>query len=121
VSIQERIKKNSRLFQSYLDERGIPDSYWELAGGEDGKVTKWPLPKTARRWVNVDGFTVGEHFPSTDRMLSRRSFLDVAQGIFLDLYPLWLFAMSLDLKPDLELYRENAELLARPLTKVARK
>lgn len=120
-SIQERIKKNSRLFQIYLDERGIPDSYWELAGGEDGKVTKWPLPKTARRWVNVDGFTVGEHFPSTDRTLSRRSFLDVVQEIFLDLYPLWLFAMSLDLKPDLELYRENAALLARPLTKVARK
>lgn len=119
--IQETIKKNSRLFQSYLDERGIPDSYWELAGGEDGKVTKWPLPKTARRWVNLDGFTVGEHFPATDRILSRRSFLDVAQEIFLDLYPLWLFASSDDLRADLELYRENAELLAGPLTKVAGK
>ncbi|MEK6287291.1 MAG: DUF2461 family protein [Acidobacteriota bacterium] len=121
--IQETIKRNSRLFQRYLDERGIPDSYWELAGGEDGKVTKWPLPKTARRWVNLDGFTVGEYFPATDRALSRRSFLDVAQEIFLDLYPLWRFAASADLKgdlkADLELYRENAELLARPLTKAA--
>ncbi|MEK6321998.1 MAG: DUF2461 family protein [Acidobacteriota bacterium] len=119
--IQETIRKNSRLFQSYLDQRGIPDSYWELAGGEDGKVTKWPLPKTARRWVNLDGFTVGEYFPATDRTVSRRSFLDVAQEIFLDLYPLWLFAASDDLKADLELYRENAELLARPLTKVVGK
>ena len=119
--IQETIKKNSRLFQSYLDERGIPEAYWELAGGEDGKVTKWPLPKTARRWANLDGLTVGEYFLAPDKALSRRSFLDVAQGIFLDLYPMWLFATSDDLRPDLELYRENAELLARPLTKVAGK
>ena len=119
--IQETIKKNSRQFQRYLDERGIPDAYWELAAGDDGKVTKWPLPKTARRWVNLDGFTVGEYFPATDRTVSRRSFLDVAQEIFLDLYPLWLFAASGDLKTDLELYRENAELLARPLTKVVGK
>ncbi len=119
--IQETIKKNSRLFQRYLDERGIPESYWELSGGEDGKVTKWPLPKSARRWVNLDGFTVGEYFPATDRTLSKRSFLDVAQEIFLDLYPLWLFATSDGLKADLDLYRENAELLARPLTKVVGK
>jgi len=37
----------------------------------------------------------------------------------LDLYPLWLFATSENLKDDLQLYRENAELLARPLTKAA--
>jgi len=119
--IQETIKKNSRLFQRYLDERGIPETYWELAGGENGKVTKWPLPKTARRWESLDGFTVGEYFPATDRSLSRRSFLNVAQEIFLDLYPLWLFATSDGLKADLELYRENASLLAPPLTKMALK
>jgi Conserved hypothetical protein (DUF2461) len=119
--IQEKIKKNSRLFQRYLDERGIAKSYWELAGGEDGTVTKWPLPKTARRWVNLDGFTVGEHFPSNDRVVSRRSFLDLAQEVFLDLYPLWLFATSDELISDFELYRENVESLARPLTKIAAK
>lgn len=118
--IQETIKKNLRPFQRYLDERGIAESYWELAGGEDGNVTKWPLPKTARRWVNLDGFTVGEHFRPSDRVVSRRAFLDVAQEIFLDLYPLWLFATSNQLKTDLELYRENAKLLARPLTKAAK-
>jgi uncharacterized protein (TIGR02453 family) len=117
--IQETIKKNLRLFQRYLDERGIPETYWELAGGEDGKLTKWPLPKTARRWVNLDSFTVGEYFRPTDRIVSRRAFLDIVQEIFLDLYPLWLFAESARLKADLELYRENAMLLARPLTKVA--
>ena len=37
----------------------------------------------------------------------------------LDLYPLWLFATSDNLKNDIELYRENADLLARPLTKIA--
>ena len=118
--IQERIKKNSRLFQRYLDERGIAESYWELAGGEDGKVTKWPLPKTARPWVELDGFTVGDHFPSSDRVVSRRTFLDRVQKVFLDLYPLWLFASSNDLKADLELYRENVASLARPLTKSAK-
>jgi hypothetical protein len=119
--IHETIKKNSRMFQRYLDERGIPESYWELAGGHDGKVTKWPLPKTARRWVNLDGFTVGEHFRPTEQIVSKRAFLDVAQEVFLDLYPLWLFAGSDKLKADFDLYRENAELLARPLTKVAKK
>jgi hypothetical protein len=119
--IQDTIKKNLRPFQRYLEERGIAESYWELAGGEGGKVTKWPLPKTARRWVNLDGFTVGEHFKPSDRVLSRRSFLDVAQEIFLDLYPLWLFATSDQLTTDLELYHENARLLARPLTKVAKR
>jgi len=118
--IQETIKKNLRPFQRYLDERGIAESYWELAGGEDGKVTKWPLPKTARRWVNLDGFTVGEHFKPADRVVSQRAFLDVAQEMFLDLYPLWLFATSDQLTADLELYRENAKLLARPLTKAAK-
>jgi hypothetical protein len=118
--IQDTIKKNLRPFQRYLDERDIPDSYWELAGSEDGKVTKWPLPKTARRWVKSDGFTVGEHFKPADRVVSRRTFLDVAQEIFLDLYPLWLFATSDQLTADLELYRENAKLLARPLTKAAK-
>lgn len=120
-SIQEKIKRNLRPFQRYLDDRGIPESYWELAGGEDGNVTKWPLPKTARRWVNLEGFTVGEHFKPADRIVARRAFLDVAQEIFLDLYPLWLFATSDRLTSDLELYRENAELLARPLTKAAKK
>jgi len=121
-AIQETIKKNSRLFQRYLDERGISEAYWELAGGgEEGKVTKWPLPKTARRWANLDGFNIGEYFPANDRRLSRRSFLDVAQEVFLDLYPLWLFAGSSDLKASLELYRENSELLARPLTRAAAK
>ena len=118
--IQDRIKRNLRTFQRYLDERGISDSYWELAGGEDGKVTKWPLPKTARRWVNLEGFTVGEHYKPAERVVSKRAFLDVAQEIFLDLYPLWLFATSDKLSADLELYRENAELLGRPLTKVAK-
>ncbi len=117
-TIQETIKKNLRAFQRYLDERGTAESYWELAGAEDGNVTKWPLPKTARRWVNLDGFTVGEHFKPADRIVSQRAFLDVAQEIFLDLYPLWLFATSDKLTADLELYRENAKLLARPLSKV---
>ena len=119
--MKETIKRNLRPFQRYLDERGIAESYWELAGGEDGNVTKWPLPKTARRWVNLDGFTVGEHFKPADRIVSRRAFLDVAQEIFLDLYPLWLFATSDQLRTDLELYKENATLLARPLTKAAAK
>jgi uncharacterized protein (TIGR02453 family) len=119
--MKETIKKNLRSFQRYLDERGIAESYWELAGGEDGKVTKWPLPKTARRWMNLDGFTVGEHFRPADRIVSRRAFLDVAQEIFLDLYPLWLFASSDKLKTDLALYQENATLLARPLTRAAAK
>jgi hypothetical protein len=117
--IQKQIKKNTRLFQRYLDERSIAESYWELSGGEDGAITKWPLPKTASRWVELDSFTVGEHFPSTDRVLSKRTFLDRVQRVFLDLYPLWLFASSDHLKADLELYRDNAASLARPLTKSA--
>ena len=119
--IQEAIKQNTRLFQRYLDDRGIPESYSELAGEEGGKVTKWPLPKTARRWVQLESFVVGEHFTFNDPRLSRRAFLDRAQAILLDLYPLWLFATSENLKDDLQLYRENADLLARPLTKAARK
>ncbi|HSE97419.1 MAG TPA: DUF2461 family protein, partial [Blastocatellia bacterium] len=115
--VQEGIRKNLRLFQRYLDERRIAESYWELAGGEEVGVTKWPLPKTARRWMNLDSLTVGEYFPASDRLLHRRSFLDRAQKILLDLYPLWLFATSEDIKNDLDLYGENAPLLARPLTK----
>jgi len=83
-SIQETIKKNSRLFQRYLDERGISESYSELAGAHEGKITKWPLPPTARKWANLDGFIVGEHFRYSERIISRRAFLDVAQEIFLD-------------------------------------
>jgi hypothetical protein len=120
--IQQRIKNNTRLFQRYLDERSIAESYWELAWEGDGStLTKWPLPTNARRWVKLDSFMVGEQLSSTNRAVSRRSFLDVAQAMLLDLYPLWLFATSNDLKADLELYRENAEMLARPLTKVAAK
>lgn len=117
--VQEGIKKNLRLFQRYLDERRVAEIYWELAGGEGVEVTKWPLPKSARRWVNLDSFTVGEYFPASDPALARRSFLDRAQKIMLDLYPLWLFATSDDLRDDLDLYRENVQSLARPLTKVA--
>jgi uncharacterized protein (TIGR02453 family) len=117
--IQQAIKRNPRLFQRYLDDRGIPESYSELAGEEGGKVTKWPLPATARRWVELESFVVGEHFAFNDPRLSRRAFLDRAQAILLDLYPLCLFATSENLKDDLQLYRENAELLSRPLTKAA--
>jgi hypothetical protein len=115
--VQEGIKKNLRLFQRYLDEREIAQSYWELAGGEEGAVTKWPLPKTARRWVNLESFTVGEYFPASDPTLGRRAFLNTAQEILIDLYPLWLFAMSEDIKGDFDLYLENAPRLARPLTR----
>ena len=117
--VQKTVKDNLRLFQRYLDERAVAENYWELAGGENGPVTKWPLPATARRWVNLESFTVGEYFPATDPLLTRRAFLDRAQEIMLDLYPLWLFATSSNLKNDIELYRENADLLARPLTKIA--
>lgn len=119
--IQERIKEHTRLFQRYLIDRDIARSYWELAGEGDGTLTKWPLPTSARRWIKLDSFTVGEHFSSTNRAVSRRAFLDRAQRVFLDLYPLWLFATSNDLKADLELYSENAELLAGPLTKITSK
>jgi hypothetical protein len=105
-----------RTFQRYLDERRIAKSYWELAGAENGKVTKWPLPKTASRWTKLDSFTIGEHFGPGEPIVSKREFLDLAQGIILDLYPLWLFAASEELKTNLELYRENARLLARPLS-----
>ena len=115
--IQEGIKSNTRMFQRYLTQRRIAATYWELAGGEDGSVNKWPLPKTAQRWVNLDSFVVGEHFPSSEKVLATRAFLDRAQRIILDLYPLWLFATSDDLGSDLALYHENAALLARPLSK----
>jgi hypothetical protein len=117
--VQEGIRKNIRLFQRYLDERLIAESYWELAAAAGGAVTKWPLPKNARRWVNLDSFAVGEYFPAGEIIVSRRSFLDLAQEVLLDLYPLWLFAMSENLKDDLDLYWENVELLARPLSKAA--
>jgi uncharacterized protein (TIGR02453 family) len=117
--IQQAIKRNLRLFQRYLDDRNIPQTYSELAGEEGGKVTKWPLPASARRWVELESFIVGEHFSFNDPRLSRRTFLDRAQSIFLDLYPLWLFAMSDKLRDDLDLYRENAKLLSPALTKVA--
>ncbi|HXG91384.1 MAG TPA: DUF2461 family protein [Blastocatellia bacterium] len=117
--VQQSIKKNLRLFQRYLDERAIAENYWELAGGEEAAVTKWPLPKTARRWMNLDSFNVGEYFPATEPVLLRRAFLNVAQEIILDLYPLWLFATSDNIKNDFELYQENAPSLARPLTRSA--
>jgi len=118
--VQEAIQKNLRTFQHYLDDRRIAKSYWELSGAEEnGKVTKWPLPKAARKWTKLDSFTVGEHFVPNDQVVSRREFLDVAQGIILDLYPLWLFAASERLQSDLELYGENAKLLARPISKAS--
>ena len=67
--------------------------------------------------MNLDSFTVGEYFLANDPILSRRRFLDRAQKILLDLYPIWLFATSENLKYDLEMYSENVESLARPLTK----
>lgn len=103
--VQKAVKDNLRLFQRYLDDERIAEKYWELAGGESGAVTKWPLPKTARRWVNLESFTVGEYFSASDPLLKRRAFLDRAQEIMLDLYPLWLFATSSDLKNDLDSYR----------------
>jgi uncharacterized protein (DUF2461 family) len=118
--VQDAIKGNSRLFQRYLDERRVAKKYWELADGENGGIKKWPLPKTASRWIGLDSFSVGEHFAFDDHVLSTRSFLDRAQSIVLDLYPLWLFATSNDPKRYLELYSENARALARPLTKSQR-
>jgi Conserved hypothetical protein (DUF2461) len=117
--IQEGIKGNQRLFQRYLDERDITGRYWELTRGEDGPVMKWPLPKTARRWVRLESFTVGEYFSASEPVISTRAFLDCARGILFDLYPLWLFAMSDDLKTVYELYRESTAPPARRLTSAA--
>ena len=103
--VQKAVKDNLRLFQRYLDDERIAEKYWELAGGESGALTKWPLPKTARRWVNLESFTVGEYFPASDPLLRRRAFLDRAQAIMLDLYPLWLFATSSEIEDDLYSYR----------------
>lgn len=117
--LQQAIKNDLRLFQRYLDERGIAESYWEIAGEEAGAVTKWPLPKTARRWMNLENFTVGEYFPATNLAVARRTFLNCAQEIFLDLYPLWLFATSENVREDFELYLENSPALARLLARSA--
>lgn len=118
-AVQEGIRRNLRLFERYLDERQIAENYWELANLEPGPVQKWPLPKTARRWVKLDSFVVGEHFSANDPMLSRRRFLDRAQKILLDLYPLWLFATSDSVKDEYELYSEHIHSLKRPLTRAA--
>jgi uncharacterized protein (TIGR02453 family) len=115
--LQESIKGNLRLFQKYLDDRGIAEKYSELTDGESGAVKKWPLPKTARKWVSLENFSVGEYFPADEVVAAGRKFLDTAQAILLDVYPLWVFAMSENLQEDFELYLENASLLARPLTK----
>jgi hypothetical protein len=114
--IQQGITRNARAFQRYLTERRIPDRYWELTGKAPEQVKKWPLPRTANRWIDLEGFTVGEHFEASDPLLTKRSFLDRAQAIVLDLYPLWLLSTSQNLKQDLELYSENATALARSLT-----
>ncbi|HEY9233213.1 MAG TPA: DUF2461 family protein [Blastocatellia bacterium] len=118
-AVQEGIRRNLRLFERYLDERQIAENYWELANTEQGPVQKWPLPKTARRWVKLDSFVVGEHFSANDPILSRRRFLDRAQKILLDLYPLWLFATSDNVKDEYELYNENIHSLKRPLSRAA--
>jgi uncharacterized protein (TIGR02453 family) len=114
--IQEAIRTNSKLFQRYLEQSGIADRYWELAG-EQGVSTKWPLPKTARKWASMDNFTIGEYFRCSDPLLPRRTFLDRSQQILIDLYPLWIFAASRNIKEDLDLYQENARALSLPLTK----
>jgi Conserved hypothetical protein (DUF2461) len=107
--VQEAIRENLPLFQRYLSERHIARSYWELAGGEGGEVTKWPLPKTARRWVNLDGFTVGEYFPRSEPALASREFLERTRRILLDLYPLWLFATSDNVKEEMERYLGSSQ------------
>jgi uncharacterized protein (TIGR02453 family) len=119
VPLQECIRNHPRLFQRYLDARLIAEKYSELTDGDGGEVKRWPLPKTARRWVNLESFSVGEYFAMEEAVTLERKFLDRAQEILLDVYPLWLFAMSDTVKDDYELYEENVELLARPLTKSA--
>lgn len=118
-AVQEGIRRNLRLFERYLEERQIAETYWELANAEGDRVKKWPLPASARRWVKLDSFIVGEHFTANDPILSRRRFLDRAQKVLLDLYPLWLFASSDNVRDDYELYNENIHSLARPLTRAA--
>lgn len=117
--LQASIKENLRLFQKYLDERLIAEKYSELTDGEAGEVKKWPLPSRARKWVNLENFSVGEYFAAEDAIAMGRRFLDCAQKVILDVYPLWLFAMSENIREDFELYQENVELLARPLSKTA--
>jgi uncharacterized protein (TIGR02453 family) len=118
--LQKSIEENLRLFQRYLDERLIAEKYSELTDGETGDVKKWPLPNRARKWVNLENFSVGEYFSADEVVAMGRKLLDRVQEILLDVYPLWLFAQSEDIKEDFELYRENVELLARPLTEAAR-
>ncbi|MGH9822872.1 MAG: DUF2461 family protein [Blastocatellia bacterium] len=117
--VQQAIASNQRVFQKYLSERRIPQRYWELASNSESEVTKWPLPKTARRWTAIDNFIIGEHFSDSDSAIRDRVFLDRVQEILLDLYPLWLFAESEQVKEDLEIYRANARLLSHPSSKAA--
>jgi uncharacterized protein (TIGR02453 family) len=118
-AVQEGIRKNVRLFERYLEERQVAEKYWELADAEQGLAQKWPLPRSARRWVKLDSFVVGEHFTANDPILSRRRFLDRAQKILLDLYPLWLFATSDNVRDEYEMYSENINSLRRPLSRAA--
>jgi hypothetical protein len=117
--LQASIKGNLRLFQKYLDGRLIAEKYFELTDGEAGNVKKWPLPNRARKWVNLENFSVGEYFAAEEAISMGRRFLDCAQKVILDVYPLWLFAMSENVREDFELYQENVELLAPPLSKTA--
>ncbi len=119
--LQESIGLNLRLFQKYLDERLIADKYSELTDGEAGEVKKWPLPNRARKWVNLENFSVGEYFTADEVAAMGRKLLDRVQEVLLDVYPLWLFAQSEDIKEDFELYQENVELLTRPLSEAAGK
>jgi hypothetical protein len=111
---QAGIRNNLRLFQRYLDERRVASRYSELAGREEGLITRWPLPKSARRWLSMESSFVGEYFDYTDPVLYSVRFLDRVIEVLFDLYPLWLFGVSENIKHDLDLYRENRLLLAQP-------
>lgn len=117
--VQEAIRRNPRMFQRYLNSRFIAERYSELVGGENGQVAKWPVPKTARRWFQVESFAVGDYFRASEPIVYRRDFLNRIGQILLDLYPLWLFTMSSDLRSDLESYYENVRLLSGCLTQAA--
>lgn len=117
--LQPAIGENQRLFQRYLDERRIAQRYWELTDDEDGETKKWPLPKTARKWATADSFTVGEYFKRDEPILGSRLLLDRVFEIFLDMFPLWIFATADNVRARFDEYAETSRTLTQPSTAAA--
>jgi len=107
---QNRLKKHATLFQEFLEENKIDQTYFLMEDtGEDGPGRLTALPANVDGWAQLTDISVGIFYSRDEFVLRSKDFLRRVVYHFFDIYPFYIFQTSNTIESDLLDYYDKKQ------------